>query len=210
MPQRRRARRAVGTRPTDVFLNIPYDKKFERLYLAYIAGISSFGLVPRATLEIPTSTRRLDRILRLLHKCPIALHDLSRVEIDRTPPCTPRFNMPFELGLSVAWAQIGSNRHAWFILESRDYRLAKSLSDLNGTDVHIHNGTINGVFRALANVFVRQHRRPSVQQMQQIYRDLRINLAGILQTSGSDSPFQARAFRDICVLASESADEHVI
>ena len=210
MPQKNRARRTVGNRPTDVFLNIPYDKQFERLYLAYIAGISAFGLVPRATLEIPTSTRRLDRILRLIHKCPISLHDLSRVETDRTPPCTPRFNMPFELGLSVAWAHTRSNRHAWFVLESHSYRLSKSLSDLNGTDVHVHNGRINGVFTALANAFVRQHRRPTVQQMQQIYRDLRVNLAKILKTSGSNSPFQARAFRDICFLASESADVHVI
>jgi hypothetical protein len=209
MPRRKRARRKAATRPTDVFLNIPYDKKFERLYLAYIAGISAFGLVPRATLEIPTSTRRLDRIMQLLHRCPIALHDLSRVEIDRTPPSTPRFNMPFELGLSVAWAQIGTSRHDWFVLESRNYRLSKSLSDLNGTDVHIHNGRIDGVFRALANAFVRQHRRPSVQQMRQIYRDLRANLGNILRTSGSDSPFEARAFKDICVLASESAGARV-
>jgi len=32
-----------------VFLNIPYDPAFERLYLAYIAGIHAFNLVPRAT-----------------------------------------------------------------------------------------------------------------------------------------------------------------
>jgi hypothetical protein len=210
MPLKKHARRPAGTRPAHVFLNIPYDKKFDRLYLAYIAGISAFGLVPRATLEIPTGMRRLDRILELLSKCQFALHDLSRVEVDRTPPCTPRFNMPFELGLSVAWGHIGRGRHSWFVLESQNYRLAKSLSDLNGTDVHIHNGTIRGVFRALANAFVRQHRRPSVQQMGQIYLDLRQNLAGILETSGSESPFEARAFRDICVLASESADAYVV
>jgi hypothetical protein len=45
-------------RPTKVFLNIPYDKNFERLFLAYIAGISALGLIPRATLEITDSTRR--------------------------------------------------------------------------------------------------------------------------------------------------------
>jgi hypothetical protein len=210
MPRRKHARRPAGTRPAHVFLNIPYDKKFERLYLAYIAGISAFGLVPRATLEIPTGIRRLDRILELLSTCQFALHDLSRVEVDRTPPCTPRFNMPFELGISVAWAHLGRGQHSWFVLESQNYRLSKSLSDLNGTDVHIHNGTISGVFRALANAFVRQHRRPSVQQMRQIYLDLRQNLAGILETSGSESPFEARAFRDVCVLASESADAYVI
>jgi hypothetical protein len=210
MPRREHARSPAGTRPAHVFLNIPYDKKFERLCLAYIAGISAFGLVPRATLEIPTSMRRLDRILELLGKCQFALHDLSRVEVDRTPPPTPRFNMPFELGLSVAWAHMGRSRHFWFVLESQNYRLAKSLSDLNGTDVHVHNGTISGVFRALANAFVRQHRRPSVQQMRQIYLDLRQNLAGILETSGCESPFEARAFRDVCVLASESADAYVV
>jgi hypothetical protein len=30
-------------RRAEVFLNIPYDKKFERLFLAYIAGISAYA-----------------------------------------------------------------------------------------------------------------------------------------------------------------------
>jgi hypothetical protein len=85
----------------------------------------------------------------------------------------------------------------------------KSLSDLNGTDVHIHNGRIDGVFRALANVFVRERRRPTVQEMGRIYRDLRGNLTEILRTSGAQSPFEARAFKDICVMASKSADDNV-
>jgi hypothetical protein len=206
---RRRSPRLVGNRPTDVFLNIPYDRKFVGLYLAYIAGLSAFGLVPRATLEIPTSTRRLDRILKLIQACPCALHDLSRVELDRTPPSTPRFNMPFELGLSVAWERISAQSHSWFVLESKAHRFAKSLSDLNGTDVHIHNGRIDGVFRALCNVFVRQRRRPTVLQMKRIFRDLRTNLPEILYTSGAHSPFEARAFRDLCVFAIGSEDEHV-
>jgi hypothetical protein len=210
MPQGGRALRPARSRPIDVFLNIPYDKKSERLFLAYIAGISAFGLVPRATLEIPTSTRRLERIWRLLGSCPISIHDLSRVEIDRTPPPTPRFNMPFELGLCVAWARVNSGQHSWFVLEAKDHRITKSLSDLNGTDVHIHNGRIDELFGALANAFVRHQRQPSVRQMKQVYRDLRKNLIAILRASGARSPFGARAFRDICVVASRSADVHVI
>ena len=66
-------------RERSVFLNIPYDAGFQRLYLAYIAGISAFGLVPRATLEIPTSERRLDRIIALIDECAYSIHDLSRV-----------------------------------------------------------------------------------------------------------------------------------
>jgi hypothetical protein len=58
-PRRKRERYSV-------FLNISYDSAFENLYLAYIAGLSAFGLIPRATLEIPTSRRKLERILSLL------------------------------------------------------------------------------------------------------------------------------------------------
>ena len=94
-PQRRRERYSA-------FLNIPYDSAFENLYLAYIAGLSAFGLIPRATVEIPTSQRRLERILNLIQECAYSIHDLSRVQLDVKAPRVPRFNMPFELGLAVA------------------------------------------------------------------------------------------------------------
>lgn len=86
-----------------LFLNIPYDREFESLFLAYIAAVCGFGLVPRATLEIPGGERRLDRIFDLIRECRYSFHDLSRVELDTKAPPTPRFNMPFELGLVVAW-----------------------------------------------------------------------------------------------------------
>ena len=68
-----------------------------------MAGLSALGLFPRATLEIPGGERRLDRIFDLIQTCASSLHDLSRVELDQKRPITPRFNMPFELGLAVAW-----------------------------------------------------------------------------------------------------------
>jgi len=33
-----------------VFLNIPYDARFHRIYLAYVVGLAQLGLEPRATL----------------------------------------------------------------------------------------------------------------------------------------------------------------
>jgi hypothetical protein len=193
----------------DVFLNIPYDKKFENLCLAYISGVSAFGLVARATLEIPGGTRRLDRIFHLMQSCQYSVHDLSRVKLDRKRPRTPRFNMPFELGMSVAWAQTGGQKHEWFVFESMDHRLAKSLSDLNGTDPYIHRGTVAGVFRELCNAFVRSGRQPTIQQMWRIYRDVRKNLPRILRRAGASSIYNARVFKDICVVASASADARV-
>ena len=38
-------------------------------------------------------------------------------------------------------------------MEAVNYRLAKSLSDLSGTDAYIHRGTIEGVFREMGNAF---------------------------------------------------------
>jgi hypothetical protein len=150
MPERKQER----AERYSVFLNIPYDGAFENLYLAYIAGLSAFGLIPRATLEIPTSQRRLDRILKLIQQCAYSIHDLSRVELDAKAPRVPRFNMPFELGLAVAQSA-GNRRQTGYVCETVPYRINKSLSDLNGTDVRIHDGTVRGVFGALCEIFVR-------------------------------------------------------
>jgi len=185
-------------------LNIPYDERFENLFLAYIAGISAFGFAPRATLEIPFSQRRLERIISLIASSQYSVHDLSRVELDRNAPRTPRFNMPTELGLTV-----GIGKHAWIVCETKRHRIKKSLSDIDGTDVYIHDGTVRGVFRELCNAFVRNRRQPSVVQMMQIYRILRFNLRGILQKAGARNPFNARVFLDLCVLASAAADKLV-
>lgn len=196
-------------RPAEVFLNVPYDEPFESLCLAYVSGISAFGLVPRATLEIREGTRRLDRILELIKACRYSIHDLSRVELDTKRPLTPRFNMPFELGLSVAWERISSKKHTWFVYEARNRRLAKSLSDLNGTDPYVHGGTIRGVFRELCNAFVRTHRQPTIQQMSKIYQDIARSLPVILQEAGSNSIYNARVFKDVCLVASASASRNV-
>ncbi len=194
-----------------VFLNIPYDKKFERLFLAYIAGISAFGMVPHATLEIPDSSRRLEKILKLARSCEYSVHDLSRVQLDPAKPRVPRFNMPFELGLCVADAnRREGQRQNWFIFEAEANRVDKSLSDLKGTDPKIHGATVRGVLSGLCNVFRRPGRQPSVPQMMQIYRGLRKNQAAILKGAGSDTLYTRRVFADICVVASSEADRIVV
>lgn len=188
-----------------VFLNLPYDPQFENLFLSYICAIHAFGMDPRVTLEIPGGKRRLDRIFGLIRSCEYSMHDLSRVQLDRTRPRTPRFNMPFELGLAVAWEMLGPGRHMWFVMEAVNYRLAKSLSDLNGTDPYIHGGTIDGVFREMGNALVRRGRQPSVLQMWRIYREVRGKIPAILRRCGTRSVFQARVFEEISFAANVAA-----
>ena len=190
-----------------VFLNIPYDASFENLLLAYISAITAFGFTPRATLEIPFGERRLNRILTLIRQSQYSIHDLSRVQLDRTAPRTPRFNMPFELGLTVAVEAMENSTHGWILCEAVRHRVKKSLSDLDGTDAYIHDGTVKGVFRELGNAFVGSRRQPTVKEMAQIYRVLRLRLKSILLNSGARDAFNARVFKELCVLARTAADE---
>jgi len=108
--------------------------------------------------------------------------------------------MPFELGLAVAQNAL-NRRQGWYVCESVQYRVNKSLSDLNGTDVRIHGGTIRGLFGALCDVFVRTNRQPTVQQMYRIYLVLRRNLPRIMRQAGARDPYGARVFQDLIFAA---------
>lgn len=192
--------------PDSVFINIPYDIRFSRLYLAYIAGLIELGLTPKATLGIPGGATRLDRIFELIRTCRYSIHDLSRVQLDRTPPCTPRFNMPFELGLAIGWAKLNPQRHTWFVYETKNHRVQKSISDLNGTDCNIHLGTPEGVMRELCNSFIRQKHKPSVRKMMRTYGSLNRSVPELKKHSGAQTIFEARMFRDLLVLAAQFRD----
>jgi hypothetical protein len=195
-------------RQESAFLNIPYDRRYESLYLAFIAGLCAFGLRPRATIEIPSTKRRLERIIELIRGCRYSFHDLSRVQLDRNSPTTPRFNMPFELGLAVDWALGANPKHEWFVFESRAHRLEKSLSDLNGTDPHVHDGTAHGVLRGLTNALTRKIHDPNLAELYSIYRDLS-KAAHKIKESRGGSLFEARPFQDLAVLVRQLAEERI-
>ena len=191
------------------FLNVPYDKQYEDLYLAFIAGLCGFGLTPRATVEIPGSERRLNRILSLIKGCRYSFHDLSRVELDRRSPPTPRFNMPFELGLAVASANTRGRRHEWYVFEAVKRRLSKSLGDLDGTDPYIHGAKPRRLLRGLTNALVRSRHQPTVRQLEKVYSDLRKAGQTIKRELKTDSLFEARPFRDLVVAATRSAENTI-
>jgi len=117
--------------------------------------------------------------------------------------------MPFELGLAVTWAKLDPHQHSWFVFETRERRVQKSLSDLNGTDPNIHDGTVEGVMREICSAFVRTTAaRPTVPEMMQIYRGLSRKLDAITAAAGARSVFEARIFDDLC-FAAKAAISHV-
>ncbi len=149
-----------GARPTlsgNVFINVPFDARYEGLYLALITGLVGLGLTPRSVVQVPRDQHRLERILKLIRSCPYSIHDLSRVQLATTNKGVrvPRFNMPFELGLAVAVA-LGANSkrtHHWRVFERVPYRLTHSLTDLNGYDQYTHHGRPEYLIQELRNVF---------------------------------------------------------
>lgn len=207
MPGRRS--HAPKTDPTFAFLNIPFDQQFETLYLAFIAGLSGFGLIPQAVLQIPGSQRRLDRLIPLLGSCRYSFHDLSRVEVDAHRPRTPRFNMPFELGLAVAQAEYVHKEHRWYIFEAKRFRVLKSLSDLNGTEPYIHDGRPIGVLRELTSALARSRHKPTVLELTAVYRDVKLTAETLKRDLATQTLFDARPFQDLVLAASISARRHI-
>lgn len=61
--------------------------------------------------------------------------------------------MPFELGLAVATRS--TRRHDWWVLETRPYRLQRSLSDLAGFDPQIHGGRPLRMLQIIDDMFSR-------------------------------------------------------
>ena len=190
--------------PNAVFLNIPYDKEFQNLYIAYIVGLFQLGLVPHLASEIAGGDRRLNRIIQLIQSCRYSIHDLSRVELSVAYSAAPRFNMPLELGMTITWQTLNPDQHTWFVCESEPFRLQRSASDLNGTDPYIHNGTPEGVLRELRNAFQRD-RTPSVPKMLGVYGLVNIALDSILKKNGTRNPYDRSVFLDLCVLLSSLA-----
>ncbi len=149
-------------------------------------------------MELPGPVPRLDRILELISACRYSFHDLSRIDVRRG---VPRFNMPFELGLAVGRTPRRKLRHEWFVFESRQFRLQRSLSDLNGTDPHIHHAQPHQVLVELTNALVRADRQPTLEELIEVYRFLRRGAARIREANAG--LYGARAFRDLVVLATD-------
>jgi len=180
--------------PRSVFLNVPYDKPFQPIFLAYVVGVIGYGLIPRASLEIQGSTHRINHIVELLHSCEFSIHDMSRIDV-------PRFNMPFELGLAYHHSLSLADKHSCFIFAG-DYKgFEDRLSDLKGIDIQVHDNDISKVFSRLCAAFVAQDLVPTVIDMKAVYELLTDSLPGVLENAGSDSLFHPMVFSELVFTA---------
>jgi len=134
-----------------VFLNLPFDDKYEASLRALVYTIHDCGFVASCAREIDNSGQvRLEKIYDLIRQSKYGIHDLSRTGLDKTHRL-PRFNMPLELGIFLGAAKFGSRdqRSKTCLILERDHdRFLRFCSDLAGHDVRAHGGRIEGVVRS--------------------------------------------------------------
>jgi hypothetical protein len=164
-----------------VFINMPFDQKRQNALVAYVATLSALGVAPHSVLELPSAGQtRLTRLKTLIGTCGASIHDLSCVTAGNGNFRTPRFNMPFELGLAVAAAR----RHRWFVFESVPHRIKQSLSDIDGHDVHIHDNDPEQIVKRVYSAFSRRNAR-SLTVVLAHYRGLQVFSKDLRKTYGT-------------------------
>ncbi len=118
------------------------------------------------------------------------------------------FNMPFELGLAVAHAKNARGAHQWFVFETKRNRIKKSLSDVDGTDPHIHGGKPRRVLVELSNALVHKRGTPTIDLLFKIYADLQKRANLLKSDYGGGSLFAARPFKDLVIAATDLAERN--
>jgi hypothetical protein len=141
-----------ATYDNSVFLNCPFDSMYRPLFEAVTFAVYDCGFFPRCALEVDDGSQvRIEKITSIIAQCRLAVHDISRTELDAVNRL-PRFNMPFELGIFVGAKTFGSDDHrrkACIVFDTDRYRYQKFISDIAGQDVREHRCNSRAVIHQL-------------------------------------------------------------
>jgi hypothetical protein len=138
--------------PEAVFINVPFDRRYEKLFHALVFTIHECGFLSRCALESADGSEiRINKLYNIIEACSLGIHDLSRTTPDPVNRL-PRFNMPLELGIFLGAKHFGSVKQqgkSALILERDQYRYQKFCSDLAGQDIRAHHNTVEDAIRAV-------------------------------------------------------------
>jgi hypothetical protein len=172
------------------FINMPYDKEYENILLAYISGLAAFGIVPYLAPHDTRAAAQLDRIVHNIEISDYSIHDMSCMGLSSSTPLTPRFNMPLELGMAITESEkrktafpmisrrgTGNSRivaeHHWIVFEKEDYRLEKACSDLKGYPYFSYGTDKQKAPKIILSKFmsalVRPNYNPELKDLESIY-----------------------------------------
>lgn len=142
-----------------VFINCPYDEEYAPILQAIAFCVVYLGFSPRLAPEnADNAAARLDRIVELVRGSKFAIHDLSRCKSTAAEQYA-RMNMPFELGIDHGCRKFGRgalNEKVILILEHTRYDYQRTLSDISGWDIQVHDGSHEKAVRAVRSWLVAQ------------------------------------------------------
>jgi hypothetical protein len=175
-----------------VFLNVPFDRRYERIFRAIVFAVHDCGFQARCALESDDGGEaRVDKILRIVSESRLGIHDISRTQLDRATRL-PRFNMPLELGLFLGAKKFGNaadRQKAILILDSEKDRYQKFCSDISGQDIRVHGDDISLAIKAVRNWLqaapgVGQTSIPSWPVLARRYAEFRNDLRALCRRAG--------------------------
>jgi hypothetical protein len=132
-----------------VFINCPFDEIYRPCFEAILVKVTLSGYRVRCALEDDDAGDvRFDKLCDLIAESDWSIHDLSRTTTGADG--LPRFNMPFELGLTMGARRFGKGRQAGkkaAIMVAEPFVMPRFLSDLAGNDPKPHHGDPRRIIR---------------------------------------------------------------
>ncbi|SFS30602.1 hypothetical protein [Lutibacter maritimus] len=155
----------------NIFINCPFDKAYQPIIKAIVFGVVYLGYNPLLSETINGANARVGGIQDLINESKFSIHDLSRMESSKKGELA-RFNMPFELGLDMGCKRFGSpfhNEKYFLIFDKEKYRYQKSISDIAGNDICIHNNEPEKALRQIRN-WIRKVNGQHIDSANKIWR----------------------------------------
>lgn len=175
-----------------VFINVPFDRRYKKLFDALVFAVHDCGFVARGAREEDDGSQvRLDKIYDIIEECRFGIHDLSRVTLDSRYRL-PRFNMPLELGIFLGAKRYGGAAQAGkscLVLDRDPYRVKIFCSDIGGQDIRAHGNDARQAVRAVREWLRTTSRRAGVRgptDMGNRYIQFRMELPAICRAARLD------------------------
>lgn len=137
-----------------VFVNVPFDTRYKRLFEAAVFAIYDCGFIARCAKEEEDSSEiRVEKIYELIGESKYSIHDISRVTLD-SKNRLPRFNMPLELGFWLGARRYGGRNHKLkraLVFDKEEFRYQKFCSDIAGQDIRAHKNNVDIIITKIRN-----------------------------------------------------------
>jgi hypothetical protein len=172
-----------------VFINVPFDRRYKKLFDALVFAVHDCGFLARSAREQNDGSQvRLDKLYEIIRNCRFGIHDLSRTSLDAKYRL-PRFNMPLELGILLGAKKYGGTKQArksCLILDREPFRYRIFCSDIAGQDIRAHYNEVGQAIAAVRD-WLRTSRPnsriPGAGRMQERYVDFRLDLPAIARAA---------------------------